>query len=96
MLIFPYDFSTGEKKPGLSNRAKATENYFFFFGKPAFIFVYAFADTVDFAFDLLVPAFLRAFMFAYNPFLAITSPKSTLIWFVTCKLFPHLHNLLVI
>tara|TARA_R110000751_G_scaffold23731_3_gene65384 strand:- start:563 stop:778 length:216 start_codon:yes stop_codon:yes gene_type:complete len=71
MLIFPFDFFTGEKKPGLSNRAKATENYFFFFGKPAFIFVYAFADTVDFAFDLLVPAFLRALMFAYKPFLAI-------------------------
>lgn len=38
--------------------------HFFFFGKPAFIFEYAFADTVDFDLGREVPAALRAFMFA--------------------------------
>tara|TARA_R110002074_G_scaffold338581_1_gene509178 strand:- start:592 stop:792 length:201 start_codon:yes stop_codon:yes gene_type:complete len=64
-------FLQAKKNPDLATGQRLTENYFFLLGKPAFIFVYAFADTVDFAFDLLVPAFLRAFMFAYNPFLAI-------------------------
>jgi len=48
--------------------------YFFFFGNPAFIFLYAAALTVDFDFGLDVPAFFLAFIFAYNPFLAIVSP----------------------
>jgi len=56
-------------------RDERTYRYFFFLpflGKPAFIFEYAFAVIVLFFFDLLVPAFLRAFMFAYNPRFAIT------------------------
>lgn len=44
----------------------------FFLGKPAFIFEYALAVMVLFFLDLLVPAFFRALMFAYNPRLAIT------------------------
>jgi len=43
----------------------------FFFGKPAFILLYALDDTVDFDFDLDVPAFFLAFMFAYKPVFAI-------------------------
>ena len=44
----------------------AIDYVFFFFGKPAFIFLYALADIVDFDFDLEVPAFFLAFMFLYK------------------------------
>ena len=36
MLIFPFDFFTGEKKPGLSNRAKAHGELLFLFRKTSF------------------------------------------------------------
>ena len=38
----------------------------FFFGKPAFIFLYDLADIVDFDLGLEVPAFFLAFMFLYK------------------------------
>ena len=45
---------------------------FLFLGKPAFILAYAFLLIVDLLLGLLIPLRFLAFMFAYNPFLAIT------------------------
>jgi len=48
--------------------------YFFFFGKPAFIFAYDFGLIVDLDFDLDVPAFFLLLIFPYKLFLVIVSP----------------------